>query len=33
MRSLALIVAAPLVLSACGFSSETEIQQWMAETR
>ena len=33
VRSLALIVAVPLVLSACGFSSETEIQQWMAETR
>lgn len=33
VRSLALIVAAQLVLSACGISSETEIQQWMAETR
>lgn len=33
VRSLALIVAVPLVLSACGLSSETEIQQWMAETR
>jgi type IV pilus assembly protein PilP len=33
MRSLALIIAAPLALSACGFSSETEIQQWMTETR
>jgi type IV pilus assembly protein PilP len=33
VRSRALIVAVPLVLSACGFSSETEIQQWMAETR
>jgi type IV pilus assembly protein PilP len=32
-RSLALMIAAPLVLGACGFSSETEIQQWMAETR
>lgn len=33
MRSLALIIAAALTLGACGFSSETEIQQWMAETR
>jgi type IV pilus assembly protein PilP len=33
VRSLALIVAVPLVLGACGFSNETEIQQWMAETR
>lgn len=33
MRLLALMLAAPLVLSACGFSSESEIQQWMAETR
>jgi type IV pilus assembly protein PilP len=33
LRSLALIIAAPLVLGACGFSNETEIQQWMAETR
>lgn len=33
MRLLALMLAAPLVLGACGFSSESEIQQWMAETR
>ncbi len=33
LRSLALMVAAPLALGACGFSNETEIQQWMAETR
>lgn len=34
MKTLRLLMAAgALTLTACGFSNETEIQQWMAETK